>query len=63
MIDSLAENTMKRKITIQQQNREMFAILIALRNRENLIGGSEITLFTDNKNILGDSGDFNKKTN
>lgn len=41
--------------------KEMYAIYYSVLYLKNLISGSQLYIKTDNKNILGNTGDYNKK--
>ncbi|KAG0435282.1 Transposon Tf2-6 polyprotein, partial [Dictyocoela muelleri] len=54
-------NNSQRNYTIVE--KEMFSIYMSINKWRPLIGGSKIFVYTDNKNLLGKSSDFNKKAN
>lgn len=56
-----------KKLNLAQSNysiveKEMFAIFSAISHWRSWLGGAQITIRTDSKNLLGNTGKYDKKT-
>ncbi|KAG0438889.1 Retrovirus-related Pol polyprotein from transposon 17.6 [Dictyocoela muelleri] len=63
IIDHYSKKLNSTQLNYSIVEKEMYAIFSAINKWRPLISGSEINIFTDNKNILGKSNDFSKKSN
>ncbi|KAG0427035.1 Retrovirus-related Pol polyprotein from transposon 17.6 [Dictyocoela muelleri] len=63
VVDHYSKKLINSQLNYSIVEKEMFAIYMAINKWKSLIGGSKIIVYTDNKNLLGKSDDFNKKTN
>ncbi|KAG0438312.1 Transposon Tf2-8 polyprotein [Dictyocoela muelleri] len=63
IIENFSKKLNKCQSNYSIVEKEMYSIFMAIKKWKPLIGGSKITVFTDNKNLINNSSDFSKKLN